>query len=240
MHVELNTERYSLQQALANQGKKSEQDAEHLTEIEGLRKELAKAKRDLSRALKEAAKAEQVDELKEELAREKRGRERAEKNAEKAGEVEELRQELAKEKLEREKAEKNTDMGEQVEDLKKQLAKEKREREESGKQAAKVQTDSEAQKAIVEDKLNQFRTKLKSTKEKLKERRVSYYKHEPWQQRGSLPLPKQEAKTHVREVLRRWIRMPLLARPGMRVHRSEASVLRLLWARNPHSPSRRS
>ncbi len=169
MHVELNTERYSLQQALANQGKKSEQDAEHLTEIEGLRKELAKAKRDLSRALKEAAKAEQVDELKEELAREKRGRERAEKNAEKAGEVEELRQELAKEKLEREKAEKNTDMGEQVEDLKKQLAKEKREREESGKQAAKVQTDSEAQKAIVEDKLNQFRTKLKSTKEKLKE-----------------------------------------------------------------------
>jgi hypothetical protein len=138
-----------------------------------------------------------VDEVRKELAREKRARQKAEEALEAAQEntqVEDVRRDLLKEKkikqkledtieslqaeLEKERkaaakaskrAENVAETDEQVEGLRQELAKEKRERAKAEKAVQSTVDEYEAHKVALNEKLGQFRTKLKATKEKLKE-----------------------------------------------------------------------
>ncbi|TKA83269.1 hypothetical protein B0A55_00804 [Friedmanniomyces simplex] len=138
-----------------------------------------------------------VDEVKKELAREKRARQKAEEALEEAQQntqIEDVRKDLLKEKkakqkledafenlqteVEREKkaaaraakrADGNAAADDQAEDLRQELAKEKKARVGAERTAKQAAERFEAQRAVLDDKLNQFRDKLRSTKEKLKE-----------------------------------------------------------------------
>lgn len=57
---------------------------------------------------------------------------------------------------------------EKLREVRAELAREKRERAKAEKQVAQAVFDTDSDKAVLEDKLNQFRAKLRSTKEKLK------------------------------------------------------------------------
>ncbi|KAK5705419.1 hypothetical protein LTR97_002537 [Elasticomyces elasticus] len=140
-----------------------------------------------------------IDEVRKELAREKRGRQKAEQALEEAQQntqIEDVRKDLLKEKKAKQKLEDaleslqteiekekkaaaravtkrgdgNAATDEQAEELRQALAKEKKARvsaERSVKQAAE---EYGSQKAVLEDKLGQFRTKLRSSKTELKEK----------------------------------------------------------------------
>lgn len=63
-----------------------------------------------------------------------------------------------------------------VEELRKELSAEKKERAKAEKAIEKEKATWEAQKSILDDKLSQFRTKLRSTKEQLKEKETELEK----------------------------------------------------------------
>ncbi|KAK4898234.1 hypothetical protein LTR27_004241 [Elasticomyces elasticus] len=166
-------------------------------QMDELRRQLKKAERARQRA-EEAADVTQadlsIDEVRKELAREKRGRQKAEQALEEAQQntqIEDVRRDLLREKkakqkvedalealrgeVEKEKkaaarADRNAATDEQAEELRQALAKEKKARvsaERSVKQAAE---EYGSQKAVLEDKLSQFRTKLRSSKTELKDK----------------------------------------------------------------------
>ncbi|EMC96000.1 hypothetical protein BAUCODRAFT_34762 [Baudoinia panamericana UAMH 10762] len=138
-----------------------------------------------------------VDEFKKELAREKRARQKAEEQLEEAQQntqAEDVRKDLLREKkakqkledaleslqaeMEKEKkaaaraakrADANRSTDEQSAELREELAEANKARSHAEKAAQKAAGDFEAQKATLEDKLNQFRIKLRSTKEKLQQ-----------------------------------------------------------------------
>jgi len=105
--AELTSEKRNLKRVLDRQGASSEHDAERETELEELRMELQKEKRDRQKSEKASQRAaeEQLEDLKKELAKAKTDREKTEKLAaqDSDGQLKELRKELAKEKREREK-----------------------------------------------------------------------------------------------------------------------------------------
>jgi hypothetical protein len=115
----------------------------------------------------------QLDQLQKDLAREKREREKVHKDAELEyqGHLEELQRELAQEKRAREKSRKDndTDFQGRVEELQKDLAREKREGENARREADKDVKASQTRLTVLESKLDQFRTKLRATKDQLKE-----------------------------------------------------------------------
>jgi hypothetical protein len=115
----------------------------------------------------------QLDQLQKDLAREKREREKARKEMELEHQcqVEELQRELAQEKRAREKnrKENETDLQDRLEELQKDLAREKRDGEKARKEAEKDLKSSETRISVLESKLDQFRTKLRATKDQLKE-----------------------------------------------------------------------
>jgi hypothetical protein len=138
-----------------------------------------------------------IDEVRKELAREKRARQKAEEALEAAQEntqAEDVRRDLLKEKktkqkledaienlqaeLEKERkaaakaskrADTSADANEQLEELRQELAKERKERAKAEKAVQSTIDEYEAHKVALNEKLGQFRTKLKTTKEKLKE-----------------------------------------------------------------------
>lgn len=138
-----------------------------------------------------------TDDVRKQLLKERKARQKAEDQLESAQDttqVEDMRKDLLKEKkakakleeslenlqadLEREKkaaariakrADGNEKADDEAEDLHQELTKEKKERVRAQKAAQQAADEFEAQKATLDDKLNQFRTKLKSTKDKLKE-----------------------------------------------------------------------
>lgn len=120
-----------------------------------------------------------IEELRQELEQEKTARLRAEKASKNSGqrdaEVEELREELEQEKRERQKAEKASKKGSQsadtqVEAVKKELEEEKRERKKQEKEFNKTLAELQGRNTVLDDKLSAFREKLRTTKEKLKEK----------------------------------------------------------------------
>ena len=115
----------------------------------------------------------QLDQLQKDLAREKRERDkvRKEMELEHQCQVEELQRELSQEKRSREKNRKDTetDVQERLEELQKDLAREKRDREKARKEAENELKSSETRMSILESKLEQFRTKLRATKDQLKD-----------------------------------------------------------------------
>ncbi|KAK3706200.1 hypothetical protein LTR37_012901 [Vermiconidia calcicola] len=137
------------------------------------------------------------DDMRKQLAKERKARQKAEEqlvSAQDPTQVEDVRKDLLKEKkakakleeslqslqaeLEQEKkaaaaaakrADGNTQADDEAEELRSELAKEKKDRVKAQKASQQAAAEYEAQKATLDDKLNQFRTKLKSTKERLKE-----------------------------------------------------------------------
>lgn len=131
-------------------------------------------RRDAKRALAkrrntgvEIAQEEEVAMLKRDLAREKRARLRAEEAASVTTPLqvggEDIRTEWAREKRARQNAE------EELEALRQEREREKQGRIKAERASRKVAEDAEATKATLDEKLGQFRNKLKTTKEKLKE-----------------------------------------------------------------------
>lgn len=175
VEAELENEKRTSQRLVARQAKSGDQTTHYEGQIEELKRDLAKEQKERQKAEREASKAaeEQVDELKKELVKEKRDRERAEKAANKANEeqIEKLKKELVSEKNDRSKMNNTATKAddERLEEARKELTAEKRERQKEAKEASKAEADWMTQKAVLDDKLDQFRTKLRTTKEKLKE-----------------------------------------------------------------------
>ena len=120
-----------------------------------------------------------IEELRQELEREKAARlqaERASKDTSaRDAEIAQLRQELEQEKRERQKAEKASKEGPQetdtrIEAVRKELEDEKRERKKQEKEYTKTLAELQGRNTILDDKLSAFREKLRTTKEKLKEK----------------------------------------------------------------------
>ncbi|EMD97223.1 hypothetical protein COCHEDRAFT_1124454 [Bipolaris maydis C5] len=120
-----------------------------------------------------------IEELRQELEQERTARLRAEKasknNGDRDAEIEQLRQELEQEKRERRKVEKASKQGSQstdtqVEAVRKELEEEKRERKKQEKEFSKTLAELQGRNTVLDDKLSAFREKLRSTKEKLKEK----------------------------------------------------------------------
>lgn len=112
-----------------------------------------------------------MHDLRKALTREKRLRERAEEDlqslqAELDQEKKDGQKKLAKETT---KAEHDANTDVHLEALRRELAAEKKDKDRAAKSFSKTQADWDATKALLDDKLNQFRSKLKSTKERLRE-----------------------------------------------------------------------
>ncbi|GAB7341089.1 hypothetical protein MBLNU457_7404t1 [Dothideomycetes sp. NU457] len=140
--------------------------------------ELEQAKRDAQRALAkrrntmhEVAQEDEMDGLRKSLKQEKRQREKAE------AALEELRVELEEQKKaaqratvqEMKKAEADAEVEVRSEELSRELAQEKKEKFKVERAMQKAQNDWDAQRAVLEDKLTQFRNKLRTTKTQLQE-----------------------------------------------------------------------
>ncbi|KAE8836319.1 hypothetical protein CFE70_000418 [Pyrenophora teres f. teres 0-1] len=120
-----------------------------------------------------------IEELRQELEQEKAARSQAEKVSKdisaRDAEIAQLRQELEQEKRERQKAEKTSKKGTQqtdvqVEAVRKELEEERRERKKQEKEYTKTLAELQGRNTILDDKLSAFREKLRTTKEKLKEK----------------------------------------------------------------------
>ncbi|PBP25050.1 FtsJ-like methyltransferase, partial [Diplocarpon rosae] len=161
--------------------------------------EREKRSKDKARVVVDNEMQSQIDELEKELAREKQANESARKNIELdlQGQVAELQRELALEKDNNEKTRKAADekLQSQIESLKKQLEEERRridqgagadmqsqleelrtalDEEKRGRERARQEVEKElaavqTRGAVLESKLDQFRSKLRTTKELLKE-----------------------------------------------------------------------
>ena len=139
--------------------------------VEEVRKELAREKRARQKAeerLEEAQQATQVEDIRQDLLREKKSKQKL------ADQVENLQAELEREKMAAAKASKHADgvveLDGQVQELRQALAEEKKERSHVEKAAQKAANDFEAKTATLKNKLAEFRTKIRSTRETLKER----------------------------------------------------------------------
>jgi hypothetical protein len=121
-----------------------------------------------------------IEELRQELQQEKAARLQAEKASKNTGdrdaEMEQLREELAQEKRERQKAEKASKKGSspqtdtQAETVRKELEEEKLARKKQEKEYTKTLAELQGRNTVLDDKLGAFREKLRTTKEKLKEK----------------------------------------------------------------------
>ncbi|KAL6710578.1 hypothetical protein ACN47E_008626 [Coniothyrium glycines] len=136
------------------------------------KKEVAKSSK------RDEAQDEAMEELRQELEQEKDARKKAEKvnknSSNRDAEIEELRKELELAKSASHKTEKASkkvaqdDL--QVETARKELEEEKRERKKLEKEYARTLAELQGRNTVLDDKLNAFREKLRSTKEKLKEK----------------------------------------------------------------------
>jgi hypothetical protein len=120
-----------------------------------------------------------IEELRQELEQEKAARLKAEKATKKThereAEIEQLREELEQEKRERQEAEKASKKGSQladpaVEQATQALEEERRERKKQEKEYTKTLAELQGRNTVLDDKLSAFREKLRTTKEKLKEK----------------------------------------------------------------------
>lgn len=120
-----------------------------------------------------------LEELRQELEQEKGLRVKAEKALKKAGsgsaEVEQLHEELERERQARQKAEKSAKKSPQqtdtqAGDAQKELEEEKRERKRQEKEYTKTLAELQGRNTVLDDKLSAFREKLRTTKDKLKEK----------------------------------------------------------------------
>lgn len=175
--IDLQSQVEELQRELARERRVKEtheQTASELqNQVEDLQREIAREKRSKVKAGKDAN-AElqsQIDELHKELAREQQSKAKASKDADTVlqSQIEELQKELASEKRSKgaSRLELEAELQSQIEELREEMAQEKREREKTRKDAEKEFAALQTREAVLESKLDQFRTKLRTTKETL-------------------------------------------------------------------------
>ncbi|KAF1916181.1 hypothetical protein BDU57DRAFT_496505 [Ampelomyces quisqualis] len=138
------------------------------------------AKKDSSKASKrDEAHDAALEKLREEVEQERAARTKAEKALKKGSEhdaeLDELRQELEQERQARLKAEKASKKSTQQDDsqaqeIKNALEEEKRERKKQEKEYTRTLAELQGRNTVLDDKLSAFREKLRTTKEKLKEK----------------------------------------------------------------------
>lgn len=114
---------------------------------------------------------EAISDLNKSLTREKRLREKAEQALESVQAELELERSTVQRNMAKDVKRVEDDAGIQVEleEARRQLAAEKKEKDRSERNLAKSQQEWEATKALLDDKLGQFRSKLKTTKERLRD-----------------------------------------------------------------------
>ncbi|KAL1597337.1 hypothetical protein SLS60_008921 [Paraconiothyrium brasiliense] len=193
IEVELENEKRTSARALAKQGKKMEQDEDLRGQMEELRNELAKEKKDRFKAEAALAKAEKAaEQAQADLESQQQASERAQakldkaekKEAQKAikrdeereAEVEQLREELVREKSARiaaEKAnEKSSERDARIDELQQQLDQEKRERQRLEKANKKSQQSSQQSDGIADE----LKTVLEEEKRERKQQEKEYTK----------------------------------------------------------------
>jgi hypothetical protein len=163
--------------------KASKREEAQETALEELRQELEQERAARLKAEKASKKNSshdaEIEELRQELEQERAARLKAEKASKKTSghdaEIEELQQELEQERQARQKAEKIFKKGTQqddseAEEIKKALEEEKRERKKQEKEYTKTLAELQGRNTVLDDKLSAFREKLRTTKEKLKEK----------------------------------------------------------------------
>ena len=140
---------------------------------------LATEKGSVKASRREEERDAEIEQLRQELAQEQSARSKAEKASKKGAsrdaELEELRQELEQERLERQQLEKASKKDTQQasalpQHLKQELDEEKRERKRQEKEYTKTLAELQGRNTVLDDKLNASREKLRTTKEKLKEK----------------------------------------------------------------------
>lgn len=140
--------------------------------------QLEQSKREAQRALAkrrntqhELAQEDELDTLQKSVKREKRLREKAEEALEQLQTELDEQKKAAQRLMSKETKKVEHDSAHEVrsEELSRELAKEKKDRTKAEKALQQAQSEWEAQKAVWGDKLGQFRTKLKTTKDRLSE-----------------------------------------------------------------------
>lgn len=159
------------QQILAEKLALQRQLSEVQVELEHAKGEAKRAMAKRRNTQHDLAQEDTIDDLRKALTREKRLRQKAEEAAETVQadlerEKKSIQHKFAKDAK---NAEHDAQADVETEKLRRELAQLHKERDRAEKAWAKMQADSEASKTILDDKLNQFRTKLKSTKAQLKE-----------------------------------------------------------------------
>ena len=165
------------------------------------------AKKDTKASKRDEANDAALDELRQELEQEKALRVKAEKALKRAGsdnaEVEQLREELELEQKARQKAEKalkkTSQQTDQADDAQKVLEEEKRERKKQEKEYARTLAELQGRNTILDDKLSAFREKLRTTKEKLKEKEAQLERVE----RAQTAPPAKEATKAAKNIRKR-------------------------------------
>jgi myosin heavy subunit len=165
------------------------------------------AKKDTKASKRDEANDAALDELRQELEQEKALRVKAEKALKRAGsdntEIEQLREELELEQKARQKAEKalkkTSQQTDQADDAQKELEEQKRERKKQEKEYAKTLTELQGRNTILDDKLSAFREKLRTTKEKLKEKEAQLERVE----RAQTAPPAKEATKAAKNIRKR-------------------------------------
>ncbi|OAG03764.1 uncharacterized protein CC84DRAFT_1094981, partial [Paraphaeosphaeria sporulosa] len=188
--VELENEKRTSARVLAKQGKRMEQDDELRGQLEEIRNELAKEKKDRLKAEAALAKAEEATEqVQADLEAQQQATERAQAKLDKAGkkeaqkaskrdeerdaEIEQLREEVAREKRARLAAEKanakSSVRDAQLEELQQQLDLEKRERQKLEKASKKGQQSGQQSDGKADDLKTELDTEKRERKQQEKE-----------------------------------------------------------------------
>lgn len=170
--TELQKQLEVLKKELAQEQQKREQMQEEAAqELESAKKEASKQAGKISTSKKEARLEKQLDELRKELAQEKEEREQAQVEAER--ELAAARKEVSKQAFKPTASKKDGEFEKQLEDLKSEVAREKKEREQAQSAAERDAREWESKRTILEGKVEAMRTKLRATKEELKEVQAS-------------------------------------------------------------------
>lgn len=144
--------------------------------------ELENAKRDAKRALAkrrntmaEVAQEDEMESLRKSLSKEKRLHERAKETIEELqAEVDELKKASARESAaETKKVEQTSEAEVRAQELARDLSKEQKEKTKAERALQKAQADWEASKAVLDDKLTQYKSRVRTLKDRLKETETS-------------------------------------------------------------------
>jgi len=172
VQVELENAQRTAQRAIAKAGNNHDQ-SEFDVQIDDLQQKLREAK--LARREAEA----ETEQLKYQLESDKRTAKnsksrKAKQDADEAeihDEIKSLKAELAKAKEEAntQTDDKPSQLRDQIKELQKELLNERKDKQKLERALQKEQNSFEAQKSLLDDKLDQFRVKLRATKDRLKE-----------------------------------------------------------------------